>query len=71
MKRRSAGKTSVEAVERQLSTMNVDEMNSHLIEFVRDVRKPNGERYRPDVLLYFIYGNFAFLFFSLHRNYIY
>jgi hypothetical protein len=36
--------------------MNIDEMNSNLMEFVRDIRKPNGDKYRPDVLLYFLYG---------------
>lgn len=31
-------------------------MNARLVDFVRQVRKPNGQPYRPDVLLYFVYG---------------
>ena len=50
------GKTACSKKLCRLSSMNIEEMNSNLVEFVRDIRKPNGDKYRPDVLLYFLYG---------------
>ena len=47
----------------KLSGLDVPEITSSLIDFVRQARKPDGEPYRPDVLLYFIYGNYAQQFF--------
>lgn len=41
-----------------LSKMNLRDMNKCLVEFTHDARKPNGESYRPDVLLYIFYGNY-------------
>ena len=41
---------------RKLSDMTVQEINSTLIEFISNVRRPNGQRYRPDIILYFVYG---------------
>lgn len=33
-----------------------EEINLNLIQFIRHLRKPNGEHYRPDTLLYLLYG---------------
>lgn len=44
----------------ELNDMNVEEMNSALTSFIRDIRKPDGEKYRPDVLLYLICGMFFY-----------
>lgn len=44
-----------------LSNMNLRDMNKCLIEFTHDARKPNGESYRPDVLLYIFYGNYIYI----------
>ncbi|XP_057368790.1 zinc finger MYM-type protein 3-like [Daphnia carinata] len=36
--------------------MSVVDMNTSLIAFVQQIRKPDGDRYRPDILLYLISG---------------
>lgn len=53
-----------------LKEMCVSEMNSSLIAFANEIRKPNGDCYRPDILVYFVYGNiflqsylFSFIYF--------
>ena len=43
---------------RKLSEMNIQEINSNLSDFVRSLRRPNGKEYRPDIILYFLYGTF-------------
>ena len=40
----------------RLSDMGVMEVSTNLTSFVKELRKPDGSSYRPDVLLYFIYG---------------
>jgi len=41
---------------RKLSEMNIQEINSNLIDFIRNLRRPNGKEYRPDIILYFLHG---------------
>lgn len=41
----------------KLNEMNVQDLNSSLIAFVNEIRKPNGDAYRSDVLLYLTYGS--------------
>jgi hypothetical protein len=40
----------------RLCEMSVMDINSSLIAFVQQIKKPDGEPYRADVLLYFISG---------------
>ncbi|KAI9559323.1 hypothetical protein GHT06_016112 [Daphnia sinensis] len=43
-------------VDCKFSEMSVVDMNTSLIAFVQQIRKPDGDRYRPDILLYLISG---------------
>ena len=40
----------------KIHEMNIKDMNTSLIDFLRNLRKPDGDKYRADVILYFIYG---------------
>ena len=52
---------------RKLSEMNIQEINSNLIDFIRNLRRPNGKEYRPDIILYFLHGIYSlFLLISSH-----
>jgi hypothetical protein len=46
----------------RLCEMSVMDINSSLIAFVQQIKKPDGEPYRADILLYFISGNYSFIF---------
>ncbi len=59
--KRAKNKGSSVVFTQNLSNMNLRDMNKCLVEFTRDARKPNGESYRPDVLLYIFYGNYIYI----------
>ena len=54
MKRNGTKKPNIS----KLCEMSVMDINTSLIAFVQQIKKPDGERYRPDVLLYFIAGKY-------------
>lgn len=54
MKRNGTKKPNIS----KLCEMSVMDINTSLIAFVQQIKKPDGERYRPDVLLYFITGKY-------------
>ena len=47
---------SMKLISEDLLTMNCDELNYALCLFLKDLRKPNGDIYQPDTILYLLLG---------------
>ncbi|XP_068230197.1 zinc finger MYM-type protein 3 isoform X2 [Palaemon carinicauda] len=62
---------SMKLISEDLLTMNCDELNYALCLFLKDLRKPNGEAYQPDTILYLLLGIQQHLFESARTDCIF